>query len=349
MLHEFPIASENTLRRFLLEHSPALCCSTKMKSGFQNWSDIRVFLAVARNGSTLAASRTLGLAQPTVARRIEALEHETGLILFERDNRGFRPTEAARSLLPLAEALEGAASEIANKARDLSRPRAIRITAYSGNFSPRVTQIFSEFSALHPEIRFEFLPGIKPLNLSAGEADIALRITKSEPDQNLICRKISTARFTLYGAPSYAKKYGLPDSPENMDGHSFVTFEREGVHSGYQEWLLRYASPRQIVMSFSEVELMDAAIRSGHGLGVMNVKMAEPDEAAGKLIRCFEPREEWSAQHLMLVSPEAFRRPEVKTFTKFFAPRYAAIFKWGSPMPSFAIPVSRSETGITPN
>lgn len=154
-LEGFLAHTENKSPRFLLEHSSTLCCSSKMKSSFHNWSDIRVFLAVLRNGSTLAASRKLGIAQPTVARRIEALEHETGLILFERDNRGFHATEAARSLSPLAEALEEAASQIATKALDLSRPRPIRITAYSANFSPRVTQIFSEFSVARPPRRFE--------------------------------------------------------------------------------------------------------------------------------------------------------------------------------------------------
>lgn len=312
---------------FPLVSGLALCCSSKMKSKFRSWSDVRIFLMVYREGSTLAASRMLSLAQPTVARRIEVLENEIGLVLFERDNRGFQPTEAARSLLPLAEALEAAASEFAMKAQDLSRPRPIRITAYSANLSPRVTQVLSEFSALHPEIRFEFLPSVKTLDLSAGEADIALRITPNEPDQNLICRKISTARFTLYGSPGYAEKRGLPDSPENMGRHCFVTFEREGMVSRYHEWLLRYVSPEQIVMSFSEMGLMEAAIRAGHGLGIMNLKLAEPDEAAGTLLRCFDPPEEMSSQHLMLISPDAYRRPEVKEFTKFFAPRYAAIFK----------------------
>ena len=56
-----------------------------MKSEFRDWSDVRVFLAVVRAGSTLAASNSLGMAQPTVARRIEALEHALGLVLFERD------------------------------------------------------------------------------------------------------------------------------------------------------------------------------------------------------------------------------------------------------------------------
>jgi DNA-binding transcriptional LysR family regulator len=247
--------------------------------------------------------------------------------LFNRDNRGFRPTESAKSLLPQAEALEAAAYDLAMKAQNLSRPRPIRITAPGTNFSPRVTQIFSEFSALHPDIRFEFLPSVKTLNLSAGEADIALRITMKEPDQTLICRKISTARFTLYGSPSYANRRGLPDSPHNLRGHAFVTYERDGVAYSHHDWLLRHVSPDQIVMSFSETALMDAAIRAGHGLGIVNVKLAEPEEKAGTMIRCFEPPEELSSQHLMLISPEAYRRPEVKKFTKFFAPRYAAIFK----------------------
>ncbi|SFC85165.1 LysR family transcriptional regulator [Tropicimonas isoalkanivorans] len=298
-----------------------------MKSRFRSWSDVRTFLAVVREGSTLAASRKLGTAQPTVARRIEALEHETGLVLFERDNRGFRPTDAARALLPLAEAIEAAAEAFGAKANDLTRPRPIRITAFSSNFSPRVTQVFSEFYAMRPDIRFEFLPGVKPLDLVAGEADIALRITRQDPDLSLICRRISTARFTLFGAPSYADRRGLPKAPEHLDGHVFVTYEPRDAPAVYHHWLMKHVSPDQIITSFSEIELLEAAILSGHGLGIMNLRMAEGHEAAGRLIRCFAPPEEMTAQHLMLISPDAYRRPEVKAFTRFFAPRYAAIFK----------------------
>ncbi|WP_172328198.1 LysR family transcriptional regulator [Mangrovicoccus sp. HB161399] len=297
-----------------------------MKNRFRNWSDVATFLAVVREGSTLAASRKLGIAQPTVARRIEALEHELGLVLFERGNRGFRPTGVARALVPLAEDLEAAAGALAARALDLSRPRPIRITAFSANFSPRVNQIFSEFSTRHPEIRFEFLPGVAPLDLSAGEADIALRITRTLPDPSLICRRISTARFTLFGSPGYAARHGLPASPGDLRGHVFVTYEPRDAPAVYHDWLMRYVPPEQIAMSFSEIGLLEAAILSGHGLGIMNLRLAEADEAAGRLLCCFDAPEEMSAEHLMLVSPEAYRRPEVKAFTKFFAPRYAALF-----------------------
>ncbi|WP_353471431.1 LysR family transcriptional regulator [Salipiger sp. H15] len=298
-----------------------------MKSRFRSWTDVRTFLAVMREGSTLAASRRLGMAQPTVARRIAALEHELGLVLFERDTRGFRPTEAARSLLPLAERLEAAAAEFGARAHELTRPRPIRVTAFSKNFSPRVAQVFSDFSVLHPEVRFEFLPGVRPLDLLAGEADVALRITRAAPDPALICRRISTARFTVFGAPSYAARHGLPTSPDAMRGHVFVTYEPGDIPAVYHDWLAPHVAPEQIVMSVGEIGLLEAAILSGRALGVLNLRMAEADEAAGRLIRCFPPPEEMSADHLLLVSPEAWRRPEVKAFVRFFAPRYAAFYR----------------------
>jgi DNA-binding transcriptional LysR family regulator len=295
-----------------------------MKSRISNWTDIETFLAVFREGSTLAASRQLGIAQPTVARRIETLEHQLNLILFDRDTRGFHPTRQARSLLPRAEAVETAMKTLEAEAAELATCRPIRITAYSGNFSPRANRIFSDFSARHPGVRLEFLPGVQTLDLEKGEADIALRLTRSPPPQDLICRKISTARYSLYGSRDYAAKHGLPVSLDELDGHTFVTFERDDVPKTLHDWLLRHVNPARITLNFSEVDLMHAAVRSGLGLGLMNLSLAGQDP---DLLRCLDPIEELSAEHLMLVSREAYKRPEVRKFTKFFAPRYAELYK----------------------
>lgn len=312
-----------TLRTVLVS-GLELCCSTKMKIQFRDWSDIRVFLAVVREGSTLAASRILGVAQPTVARRIEVLEQALGLRLFERDTRGFRPTGAARGLMPLAEAIEAAAAEFTSKAEEMTETREIRITAYSANLSSRVMNILSDFSAIRPEVTFAFLPSINVLDLNAGEADIAFRLTRTEPDPDLICRKISTAKFALFGSRAYSERRGLPSSIDDFKGHDFVTFRREGVPPVFDDWLRDHVDAEQIVMAFSEIDLMHAAIRAGRGLGAINLKLAEEDPT---LIQCFGPIDALSSDHLMLISREAYRRPEVKEFTKFFAPRYAAIFK----------------------
>ena len=184
--------------------------------------------------------------------------------------------------------------------------------------------IFGEFAALNPRVAFEFVPSIRILDLSKGEADIAMRVAKKEPDENLICRKISTAKWAFFGGKTYADKYGLPSSADDLQGHRFVTFQHHDVPDYLHQWLLGNVTPDQIVMSFSELHLMQASIRAGLGLGLVNLRQAKFDES---LIQCFDAIEELSRSNMMLIAPDAYRRPEVKAFTKFFAPRYAATFK----------------------
>lgn len=70
-----------------------------------SWDDQRAFLAVLEEGSFSAAARRLGLAQPTVRARIEALEAAAGTTLFTRSVHGLTPTEQARSLGAWARAM----------------------------------------------------------------------------------------------------------------------------------------------------------------------------------------------------------------------------------------------------
>ncbi|SMX40451.1 hypothetical protein MAA8898_02140 [Maliponia aquimaris] len=71
--------------------------------------------------------------------------------------------------------------------------------------------------------------------------------------------------------------------------------------------------------------------RSRRWRGILNLRLAL---GIGGLARCFDPIAELDAEHLLLVSPEAWRRREVKEFVTFFAPRYAAIFRQGALPPS---------------
>src|SRR5215471_10239123 len=74
-----------------------------------DWDDVRVFLAVAREGSMRAAGRALGLSQPTIARRLAAFEATFGgTSLFDRLPEGLRLNAAGEQLVPAAESVEDA-------------------------------------------------------------------------------------------------------------------------------------------------------------------------------------------------------------------------------------------------
>ena len=53
------------------------------------WSDLRIFLAIAREGTLGAAARRIGQTQPTMGRRLRALEEAVGHTLFQRTSDGF--------------------------------------------------------------------------------------------------------------------------------------------------------------------------------------------------------------------------------------------------------------------
>ena len=112
-------------------------------SGLFDWSDARIFLAVARHGSLRAAGRALGISQPTVGRRIAAFEAVFGgPTLFDRLPEGLRLNEAGTALLPVAEQLEDAALS-------LERHRAAASSVLSGTVRISVGEWAAAFLSHH--------------------------------------------------------------------------------------------------------------------------------------------------------------------------------------------------------
>src|SRR5215831_1167277 len=84
-----------------------------MKGAEPGWDLYRSFLEVLRTGSLSAASRSLGLTQPTLGRHIAMLEKTLhGKPLFTRSRMGLQPTETARELRPHAELMAAAAGAL---------------------------------------------------------------------------------------------------------------------------------------------------------------------------------------------------------------------------------------------
>jgi DNA-binding transcriptional LysR family regulator len=266
------------------------------------------------------------MSQPTVARRIDALEHALRVTLFDRDTRGFHPTKEALRLTTTAEKVEASIDAFSDEVEKALRASLlpIRITMPRTNFSSNFAAIISDFRALHPNVHFEFISTYDILDLMAGEADVAVRIARQIDDDRLICRKLTTVTSSLYASQGYADRNGLPTSETDFKGHSFVVYDRFASSTGVNEWLMERIDKSQIVSRCSDAEAMHAAVKSGIGIGIINTSIATDD---GTLLQCIPPPEGTSASSWLLINPEAYRRPEVKAFSAFFAPRFQAIFK----------------------
>ena len=146
-----------------------------------DWNDLRYFVAVAEQGSTLKAGRALRVSQTTVARRIAALEDAIGLSLFERRAAGYALTLDGEGLLRHARQVSAAAEQFSQAAgsrtRDLSG--TVKLTTQD-IFMVLLAPMLRDLYERHPDILIELDEGQDMRDLGAGEADIALR-SVSEP------------------------------------------------------------------------------------------------------------------------------------------------------------------------
>ncbi len=275
---------------------------------------MRVFLAVMREGSTLAASRHLEINQTTVARRIDVLEHTLGVTLFDRTTRGAEPTERATALLPYAESLEQAALAFAAEA-ETERGRAsepIRITAFENETFGNIGAVVAEYVEKHPGVSFEFVFSERNLDLMKGEADVALRMTPVISDNRLIAQKVGQTHWTYYASRTYAANHTLPtEFCEDMEDHR--------VHL-----LTHIQSKRRNIVRCATANDLMMAIQTGQGIGAFPVTTGD---ANPNLVRCFDPPPGSELPVWLIASPSAHKRPEIRRFTAFAVPRIARNLK----------------------
>ncbi len=151
-------------------------------------SDLRVFLAVFDLGSFHKAAEQLGMSQPALSRRLQALEGMIGASLFERTTRRVGPTAIGLSFAPMARRLlheieDGLLGLTGVGAQQGGLVTLACIPTAAFYFLPRA---IDRFHALYPRIRFRILDlssndGL--LAVSRGEADFGINLAgNSETD-----------------------------------------------------------------------------------------------------------------------------------------------------------------------
>lgn len=164
------------------------------------WSDVRVFLAIARLGTLGAAAKQLGQTQPTMGRRLRMLEQAVGYTLFQRTSEGFILTDEGTVVLTHAERME---EEALNFTRALSGSDArltgsLRVSSSDWFGVHVLTPVFARFLAAHRGVALELLTDARRYSLARREAELAFRITPfDEPD--IIQRRLMHVDYALYG------------------------------------------------------------------------------------------------------------------------------------------------------
>ena len=181
-----------------------------MHDGGMEWSDLRIFLAVARGGTLGAAGRELGQTQPTMGRRIRALEAALGQTLFQRTSEGFVLTDEGAGVLAHAERMEAEALGIARAAggQPGELDGTLRVSSSDWFGAHVLTHAIAAMHRSHPAVMIELVTDARLLSLARREADLVFRIAPfDEPD--IVQRKLLHMPYAAYASTTCEDTTGL--------------------------------------------------------------------------------------------------------------------------------------------
>ncbi len=281
-----------------------------------DWDHLKVFLAVAHEGSTLAAARRLGVNQSTVQRRLADLETQLGEKLVDRLTTGYQLTELGAALLPKAEALAAAAAAFAQASQDLGRAQigVIRLTCPEP-IAFRLTQsgIIERFHSAYPNLTVEFVLNDHYVDLAKGEADIALRSGDSE-DSVLVGRKIADSLWAIYASRHYVARHGAPASIAELGLHPLIAFEENMAKHRLVSWLKEVAPHATYGARNSSVLGLISSAKAGVGIAPLPMALGD---AETDLIRVLGPIPELTRAWRILTHPDQRQSARISAFFAF--------------------------------
>jgi len=280
------------------------------------WGDLRYLLAVARHGSTLAAARALGVNQSTVHRRLAELERRLGAPLAIRHPTGYRLSEFGAAILPYARSVEDAVIALERRAVGAGETPSgtIRLTCPEPILGRLIRSgLIDRFHARYPEAHVELLTSDRYLDLSHGEADVALRSGEPE-DPDLVGRKVADSIWAVYASPDYIARNGRPATVADLARHRLIAFDGPMARHRANAWINAVAPGATIAATNSSVLGVLLAAKSGLGVAALPVTIAEAEPG---LIEVLPPIAELARGWYLLTHPDLRRQPRIAAFFDF--------------------------------
>lgn len=259
------------------------------------WSDLRIFLAIVREGTLGAAARKLGQTQPTMGRRLKALEASLGQTLLQRTSDGFVLTDEGAVVHQHAERMEEEvlAFERSLRGQEQRLEGVLRITSSDWFGAHMLSPVLAEFSRLHPHVTLELLTDTRFLSLARREAELAFRI-QPFTESDVVSRKLLRMPYGLYIRTGTR-------APVIGDGEdaSLITMDTAFGDMPDVAWLRRTLPNARVVFRSNARDVHARLCAQGIGLAVLPRPLGDATQGIERVTCEEEPpsRDTWLGYH----------------------------------------------------
>lgn len=239
-----------------------------------NWNDLKIFLAIAVTGSLSGAAKRLHHNHSTVFRRLNVLEQNLGVRLFERLPGGYTLTPPGQQMLRSAQEAQSIIErmELELAGQDYAPEGRVRITAAPNIARTFLPAIIKRLRQSHPGIEVELSAGDSDYDLNRREADIALRATQ-QPPEHLIGKRLLTYSWWMHG--HRPRRAAIPMTLDALKGQPFIGADPDMMRLEAFQWLEAHYQA-DIVTRANDLSTMAALARTGVGYALLPSDQNEP-------------------------------------------------------------------------
>lgn len=273
---------------------------------------LQTFVRIVEAGSLSAAASQLGTTQPTVSRRLRALEMTLGLQLLQRSTHRMKLTEDGERCLALARGVLDSWQELDGALRGAAaEPEGLlRVVVPHAFGQAQLIGPLSAYLNRHARVDVEWLLHDRRPDFVADGVDCAIHVGVLEPDASVVatplgrvCRSVVVAPALLRGRPAPATPQDLADWP----WLALRTFYRDSVTLANAAGEQATLSIRPRFSTDSLHALRNAALL-GLGACIASRWLVQPDVEAGRLVPLL-PGWQAAALPVHLLYPHSRLRP----------------------------------------
>ena len=280
---------------------------------------LRIFVAVADNGSFARAAAALRLARTSVTNAVSALEASIGARLLHRTTRRSSLTGEGEIFYERATQIltdVAGAQNLFGGSGQVPRGR-LRVDIPVGLAKPLIIPRLPEFTERYPDI--EIILGVSDQRVDhlAEGVDCVVRVGALAAN-SMISRVVAHVPMVSCGAPAYLAAHGVPKTIEDLSAHRAVTYFTGRGRSAMDWQLITNGEERSIRMRsailVNDSEAFVACALAGFGLiQALRAAVAEQLEN-GQLVEIL-PQVETVRRAVSVMYPSRqYLAPQVRAF-----------------------------------
>ena len=234
---------------------------------------LRVFLAIAEQGTLRAAARDLGVNPSAVSQQLKAFEEMLGSALFVRNTRSVALTDMGRSLHARTHHLmdEIDAGLVATRQAAHATSGVLRITlpyrAWQLALAPRIAGFQKQF----PDIELDLSIDEELTDIVAGDFHAGIRLGDYLAEDMIAVALTRPLDGAFIASPEYLETQGTPKTPNDLLNHVCIRY-RQIASGQIAHWVFDVEGTETRVdvsgrLVLNDLRLVVEAAMQGLGIG----------------------------------------------------------------------------------